>query len=261
MAVRLYKDAVRSGFLDWRIPDIPLDSEGTSQPASSPALPHAQAVPSRPPSQAFRPSQGSHSQHLQSSSSLPRSNGQSHHRGRAFEPAGPSNSPSAAGWNPPSSSGARPNPSSVSEVNRLQCDLLVHPSSSFRGVPDEEQDLSLSQRLSQGQSCTQTLSQSASRPLHGRPSPTAEQPAVKSRREEDILQIVQITDCSYAKAQRVSALAACRQALTLCTWVLPIIRALGHMASCFFVTWHVLCFVTSQVTRHLQASRAQHVSL
>lgn len=208
MAVRLYKDAVQSGFIDWRMPDIPLDSEGMSQPAYSPALPHAQPAPSRPPSHAFRPSQGSHashSQHLQSSSSIPRSNGQSDPRGRAFEPAGPSNSPRAAGWNLPSSSRARPNPSSVSGVNRLQCDLLKHPSSSFRSVLEEEQDLSLSQRLSQGQSFSQTLSQSESQPLHGRPSSVAEQPAVKTRREDDILQVMQITDCSYAKAQRVSA--------------------------------------------------------
>lgn len=233
MAVRLYRDAVQSGFIDWRIPDIPLDPEGMSQPASSPALPHAQAAPPRPPSQAFRPSQGSkasHSQHLQSSSSLPRSNGQSNPRGRTFEPAGPSNSPSAAGWNPPSSSRAMPNPSSVSGVNRFQCDLLMQPSSSFRGVPEEEQDLSLSQRLSQGQSVSQTLSHSASQPPHGRPSPMATQPAVKSRREEDILQVVQITDCSYAKAQRVSAHAACMYSLTLSTWFLPII---GHWG-----TWH-----------------------
>ena len=208
MAVRLYRDAVRSEFIDWRIPDIPLDPEGMSQPASSPALPLAKTAPVRPPSQAFRPSQGSHashSQHLQSSSSLPRSNGQSHPRGRAFEPAGPCSSPSTAGWNPSAASRARPNPSSVSGVNRLQGDLLMHPSISFRGVPEEEQDLSLSQRLSQGQSFSQTLPQSASQPLHSRPSPTAEQRA--SCREDNILQVMQITDCSYAKAQRVSACA------------------------------------------------------
>ena len=206
--MRLYQDAVHSGFIDWRIPDIPLDSEGISQPAYSPALPHAQPAPSRPPSQAFRPSQGSHashSQHVQSSSSIPRSNGQSHPRGRAFEPAGPSISPGATGWNPPSSSRARPNPSSVSGVNRLQCDLLMHPSSCLRGIPEEELDLSLSQRLSQEQSFSQTLSQTASQPLHGRPSLIAEQPTVQDCREEDVLQVMQITDCSYAKAQRVSA--------------------------------------------------------
>lgn len=231
MAVRLYRDAVLSGFIDWRIPDIPLDPEGMSQPASSPALTHAQAAPLRPPSQAFRPSQGSHSshsQHLQSSSSLPRSNGQSHPRGRALEPAGPCNSPSTAGWNL-SSVRARPNPSSVSGVNRLQCDLLVHPSSSLRGVPEEE-DLSLSQRLSQGQSISQTLSQSASQPLHGRPSPMAEPPAVKSRREHDILQLMQITDCSYAKAQRVSQpLLSCAHS---CNLSLPLaLSNIGHRST------------------------------
>lgn len=180
MAVRLYRDAVQSGFIDWRIPGIPLNPEGMSQPASSPALPQAHAAPSRPPSQAFRPSQGSHashSQHLQPSSSLPGSNGHSHPSSRAFEPAGPSNSPSAAGWNPPSASRARPNPSY------------------------EEEDLSLSQRLSQGQSFSQSASQ------HGRPSPAAQQQAVKDRKEGNILQVMQITDCSYAKAQRVSPFA------------------------------------------------------
>lgn len=207
MAVRLYRDAALAGFIDWRIPDIPLDPESASQTAFSPALPHAQPAPSRPPSQAFRPSQASHAshnQHLQSSSSLPRSNGHSHARGRAFEPEGPSNSPSAAGWNPPSSSRARPNPSSASGVSRLQSDLLMHPSTSFRGLPEEEEDLSLSQRLSQAQSLSQQLSQSASQPLHGRP--LTQQPPVRDRKEADVLQVMQITDCSCAKAERVSVI-------------------------------------------------------
>lgn len=207
MAVRLYRDAVQSGFIDWRIPDIPLDSEGMSQPAPSPALPHARAAPSQLPSQAFRPSQGSgasHSQHVQPSSSLPGSNGHSHPRSRAFEPAGPSNSPSAAGWNAPPPSRARPNPSY------------------------EEEDLSLSQRRSQGQSYSQPLSQSASEPLHGRPSPAAQQQAVKDRKEGNILQVMQITDCSYAKAQRVSAFAVkvCVH-MTLTCWYLMGISGSG----------------------------------
>lgn len=203
MAVRLYRDAALAGFIDWRIPEIPLAPEDTYQSAPSPALPHVQPASSRPPSQAFRPSQASHAshnQHLQSSS-LRRSNGHSHDRGRAFEPDGPSSSPGAAGWNPSSSSRARPNPSSASGVSRLQSDLLMHPSSCFRGLPEEEEDLSLSQRLSQAYPSSQQLSQSASQPLHGRP-PT-QQPPVVSRKKEDILQVMQITDCSYAKAQKV----------------------------------------------------------
>lgn len=207
MAVGLYRDAVQSGIIDWRIPDISLDPEGMSRPAPSPA----QAAPSRLPSQAFRPSQGSgasHSQHRPPSSSLPGSNPHSHSRSRAFEPAGPSNSPSAAGWNPPSSSRSRPNPSY------------------------DEEDLSLSQRLSQGQPFSQPLSQSASQPLHGRPSPAAQQQAVKDRKEGNILQVMQITDCSYAKAQRVSLFAVKYAIITLTCLYLSqaAYQAVGHLA-------------------------------
>lgn len=200
MAVRLYRDAALAGFIDWRIPEIRLDPEGTYQNVPSPALPHAQPASSRLPSQAFKPSQASHAchnQHLQPSSALPRS----YDRCRALEPEGPSNSPGAAGWKASSSSRDRPYPSSASGVSRLQSDLLMHPSSYFGGLHEEEEDLSLSQRLSQAYPSSQQLSQSASQPQHGRP-PT-HQPPVISRKEEDVLQVMQITDCSYAKAQKV----------------------------------------------------------
>lgn len=206
MAIRLYKDAALAGYIDWRIPDIQLDPEGMSQPAPSPALPQAraaapQALP-RPPAQAFRSSQASHashSQHMHSCSSLPTSNGRSQAKGRALEPQGPSNSPS---WEPPSTSRAIPG------VSRLQSDLLMHPSSSIRAFPEEE-ELSLSQRLSQSQALSQTLSQSASQPLHDRQAaasrPVAAQQLKRKHNEEAILMVMEAADCSYDKAQEVCA--------------------------------------------------------
>ena len=213
MALRLYKDAVMAGYIEWTIPGIPLDQEGMSQPACSPALPQARTgphpAPSRPPSQAFRSSQTSHvpySQHMQTSSSTPRHTRTAHPRGRALEPHGPSNSPSAHSWHPTSSSGGRPNPSFIPGVARLQSDLLMHPSNTIIDIPDhEEEDLSLSQRLSQACSSAKPLFQSASQPLHVRQAAVS-RPQAKQQQPvnaEDVLSVMEFTHCSYAKAQKV----------------------------------------------------------
>ena len=215
LALRLYQDAVEAGRLDWRIPGVPLKAgaEGSSQQAASRAPPHVQArPPARAPSQAFRnASHASHESYSRPGGTPPY--GETHGSSiRAMAPSGPSPSTFSVPSGAPRVS-SRPNPSAA-WVSSLHSSLLSHPSTSLRADNDEQ---TLSQSLSQAQPRlgTQTLSQSASQALHDRPAggvqptldrqPFAEQqqqPA-KSRQEEQVLRVMEITDCSYGRAVKV----------------------------------------------------------
>ncbi len=236
LALRIYLDAVASDRFTWRIPGIPVPSgaEGMPQPALAPVGP--QAAPSRPPSPAFRnqshASHGAYSQH----GSTPASVQGNSHRGRALEPQGPSNSPDLSQHI--SSSGRprfseRPNPSTA-RVGSLQTGLLSHPSTSL--TVDEEEP-SLAQRLSQSMhrsqaysdprpySDLQPFSHSASQGVQCRGAtvaqpgsewgsqlgsqmgagkqPFAEQRQSAKRPREEILKVMEFTECSYKKARKV----------------------------------------------------------
>lgn len=237
LALRIYLDAVANDRLTWRIPGIPMPSgaEGMSQPALAPVIP--QAAPSRPPSQAFRnqshASHGAHSQHGSTPASL---QGNSH-RGRALEPQGPSNSPDPSqriSFSGRPKVSARPNPNTA-RVGSLQTGLLSHPSTSLT-VDEEEPSLAqrLCQSLHQSQAYSdpppysefQPFSHSASQRVQGRGAaiaqpgselgsqlgsvmeagkqPVAEQRrSAKRQREEQILKVMEFTECSYQKARKV----------------------------------------------------------
>ncbi len=205
------------------------------QPALAPV--RSQAAPSRPPAQAFRnqshASHGASSQHGSTPAPL---QGKSH-RGRALEPQGPSNSPDlsqgiSSSGRPRFNEG--PNPSTA-RVGSLQTGLLSHPSTSL--TVDEEEP-SLAQRLSQSMHRSQAYSDprpysdlqpfphSASPGVQGRGAITAQpgsewgsqlgsqmgagkQPFAEQRqsakrpREEQILKVMEFTECSYKKARKV----------------------------------------------------------
>lgn len=230
LALRLYHDAVDSGRIDWRIPGIVsgLGAGGMSQQAPSLALPQAQGVPqpgppAKEPSRAFRntahTSRGAYSQHGCTPPCHGGLDGPSY-RGRGLEPQGPSNSPKPS-WR--TSSSAAQGISARAKPSTTRVDLISHPSSSFRidnDEPDLSQRLSQSQSLSQPQSVSQGLlinqaygSQPASQGIVNSPAygtqpvsekqPFAEQQSAKSRAEERILSVMQIADCSYARAQKV----------------------------------------------------------
>ncbi|DBB12599.1 TPA: hypothetical protein ACH3X3_005387 [Trebouxia sp. C0006] len=244
LALRIYLDAVASDRLTWRIPGIPVPSgaEGMPQPALAPV--RSQAAPSRPPAQAFQnqshASHGASSQHGSTPAPL---QGKSH-RGRALEPQGPSNSPDlsqriSSSGRPRFNEG--PNPSTA-RVGSLQTGLLSHPSTSL--TVDEEEP-SLAQRLSQSMHRSQAYSDprpysdlqpfphSASPGVQGRGAITAQpgsewgsqlgsqmgagkQPFAEQRqsakrpREEQILKVMEFTECSYKKARK-----ALRRTLTV----------------------------------------------
>ena len=237
LALRIYLDAVATDRLTWRIPGVPVPSgvEGMPQPALAPVGP--QAAPTRTPSQAFRnQSHASHGVYSQYSSTPGSVQGNSH-RGRALEPQGPNNSPDLG--QRISSSGRprfieRPNPSTA-RVGSLQTGLLSHPSTS---LTFDEEEPSLAQRLSQSMhqsqaysdprpySDLQPFSHSASQGVQGRGAisaqpgsglgsqlgsqlgagkqPSAEQQqCAKRQREEQILKVMEFTECSYKKARKV----------------------------------------------------------
>lgn len=223
LAARIYHKAVADNHITWRIPGVlpPSGHEGAPQPAPSPALPRT--APARPPSQAFR--NQSHASHVVygQHSSTPHGG---IHAGRALEPQGPRYSP-----NPMSLSGgarvsARPS-SSTARVGSLQSGLLSHPSSSLRA---DEEEPSLAQRLSQPQSQpysdSQPMSQSGSQGLQAKEAGGSQlwsqsgsqvgshwgsekQPLVEQQQpamctlEKHIMQVVEITDCSYRTAKKV----------------------------------------------------------
>lgn len=237
LALRIYLDAVATDRLTWRIPGIPVPSgaEGMSQPAPAPAMP--QAAPSRPPSQAFRNQShaphGAYSQHA----STPASVQGNSHRGRALEPQGPSNSPDPSqhiSFSGRPRHSERPNPSTA-RVGSLQTGLLSHPSTSLT-VDEEEPSLAqrLSQSLHQSQAYSeprpysdfQPFSHTASQGVQGKGAASAQpgsewgsqlgsqmgagkQPfaeqrqSAKRQREEQILKVMEFTECSYKKARKV----------------------------------------------------------
>lgn len=256
LALRLYHDAVDSNRITWRIPGLPSGpGAGASLlPAPSSALPHVRSMPqagstARAPSQAFKSiSHASHGAYSQNGTTPP-SLGSPYgiqQLGRALEPQGPASSGGHRARPNPSAANARPKPSTA----RVHSSLLSHPSSSFR-VDEEDQD------WSQTSSQPYLHSQSASQGVSGKPAVGTHSVAVKqvlneqvpkSWSEEQILRVMEVADCSYAKAEMVCRSPHCYGCgihcficfLTLAASALLEVHAIYIPTGCF-VRQHFLC--------------------